>query len=59
MMMTKENKNGPGALLFRPQWQLDCLQDVEAMEEWKVRVEALQQALPKTESSASDTTDTQ
>ncbi len=57
MMMRKKTK-WPGALLFRPQWQPDCLQDVEVMEERKVRVEALQRSSAKTESSAGDTADT-
>ena len=47
MMRKKTKMAWPGALLFRPQWQLDCLQDVEVMEERKVRVEALQQVLPR------------
>ena len=46
MMMRKKQK-WPGALLFRPQWQPDCLQDAEVMEDRKVRVEALPQVLPR------------
>ena len=45
--MMRKKRKWPGALLFRPQWQPDCLQDVEVMEERKVRVEALQQVLPR------------
>lgn len=45
-MMRKKTKMA-WSVLFRPQWQLDCLQDVEVMEERKVRVEALQQVLQR------------
>ncbi len=57
-MMRKKNENGLERCSFGRNGSADCLQDVEVMEERKVRVEALQQVLPRQESSASDTTDT-
>lgn len=45
-MMRKKTKMAWSAS-SSPQWQLDCLQDVEVMEERKVRVEVLQQVLQR------------
>lgn len=45
-MMRKKTKMA-WSVALSAEWQPDCLQDVEVMEERKVRVEALQQVLQR------------